>query len=280
MCGSGAAEGAPLSPGLRLGTRALTAGGLSAPHTDDRSQSHVNSHTQKTEKQARGIPHAHFVGLRAWIERAHVSRRAPAHRWSPQRSITVNIGCEETWLTAMPHTVFESARLYGARTAFATTRGFLLDEQPRVLALDSLQALEIPGLGSIGPPETYPELHGRKRRPELARAFNPSIALAPRGLCPRCTYAVTLRVDTLHQCDSASSPYTHGQPRLSGSNWFQGTVVGILDVELRLLGWTWLLNSPTYQIASADYNASTARRAGCVSAGAADGFPPVWAKQV
>ena len=179
-------------------------------------------------------------------------------------------------------TSFESARLYGAREAFATARGFLLDERPRVLALSSLQAPEVPGLVSIGPPEALPlrpNQPDQKRSPEPARAFNPSIALAPHGLCPRCKYAMTLRVDTLHQCDSESSPYNGGPARLANGNWFQGTVVGILDAELRLLGWTWLLNAPAYQIASADQNASTARRAGCLLAGASDGFRMSWAKQ-
>ena len=167
-------------------------------------------------------------------------------------------------------TSFESARLYGAREAFATARGFLLDERPRVLALSSMQAPEVPGLVSIGPPEALPlrpNQPDQKRSPEPARAFNPSIALAPHGLCPRCKYAMTLRVDTLHQCDSESSPYNGGPARLANGNWFQGTVVGILDAELRLLGWTWLLNAPAYQIASADQNASTSRRAGCLLAG-------------
>jgi hypothetical protein len=179
-------------------------------------------------------------------------------------------------------TSFESARLYGAREAFATARGFLLDERPRVLALSSMQAPEVPGLVSIGPPEALPlrpNQPDQKRSPEPARAFNPSIALAPHGLCPRCKYAMTLRVDTLHQCDSESSPYNGGPPRLANGNWFQGTVVGILDAELRLIGWTWLLNAPAYQIASADQNASTARRAGCLLAGASDGFRMSWAKQ-
>ena len=179
-------------------------------------------------------------------------------------------------------TSFESARLYGAREAFTTARGFLLDERPRVLALSSMQALEVPGLVSIGPPEALPLRPfqpDQKRSPEPAKAFNPSIALAPHGLCPRCKYAMTLRVDTLHQCDSESSPYNGGPARLANGNWFQGTVVGILDAELRLLGWTWLLNAPAYQIASADQNASMARRAGCLLAGASDGFRMSWAKQ-
>ena len=179
-------------------------------------------------------------------------------------------------------TSFESARLYGAREAFATARGFLLDERPRVLALSSMQAPEVPGLVSIGPPEALPLRPfqpDQKRSPEPAKAFNPSIALAPHGLCPRCKYAMTLRVDTLHQCDSESSPYNGGPARLANGNWFQGTVVGILDAELRLLGWTWLLNAPAYQIASADQNASMARRAGCLLAGASDGFRMSWAKQ-
>jgi len=189
----------------------------------------------------------------------------------------------ETETHIMPlSTSFESAWLYGAREAFATARGFLLDERPRVLALSSLQAPEVPGLVSIGPPEALPlrpNQPDQKRSPEPARAFNPSIALAPHGLCPRCKYAMTLRVDTLHQCDSESSPYNGGPARLANGNWFQGTVVGILDAELRLLGWTWLLNAPAYQIASADQNASTARRAGCLLAGASDGFRMSWAKQ-
>ena len=187
------------------------------------------------------------------------------------------------YLVTMPlSTSFESARLYGAREAFTTARGFLLDERPRVLALSSLQALEVPGLVSIGPPEALPLRPfqpDQKRSPEPAKAFNPSIALAPHGLCPRCKYAMTLRVDTLHQCDSESSPYNGGQARLANGNWFQGTVVGILDAELRLLGWTWLLNAPAYQIASADQNVSMARRAGCILAGASDGFRMSWAKQ-
>jgi len=176
--------------------------------------------------------------------------------------------------------MWESARLYGARLAFSTSHGFLLDQQPRVLAIGWLQALDIPGIGRIGPPEAFPIMGGRTRSAQPAKAFNPSIARAPRGLCPRCTYAITLRIDTLHQCSTSSSPYTGSSEQLSASTWFQGTVVGILDEQMRLIGWTWLINSPEYQIASADYNESTARRAGCVVAGAADSFQPPWAKQI
>ena len=32
--------------------------------------------------------------------------------------------------------------------------------------------------------------------------FNPSIVPAPRGLCQRCAYVASLRVDSLHQCNN------------------------------------------------------------------------------
>ena len=168
--------------------------------------------------------------------------------------------------------------MYGAPAAFATSRGFLLDQSPQVLMPKSLQPLELHGLGSIGPPVDINNDPHHSRHPEPARAFNPSITQAPLGLCPRCVYAVTLRVDTLHQCSSASSPYNQDD-HLLASSWFHGTAIGILDARLRMLGWTWLLNSPEYQIASSDVNVSEARRAGCAVAGEADAFPPVWAKQ-
>ena len=91
--------------------------------------------------------------------------------------------------------------------------------------------------------------------------------------------AATRAIERAAGAATARSPADGGPPRLANGNWFQGTVVGILDAELRLIGWTWLLNAPAYQIASADQNASTARRAGCLLAGASDGFRMSWAKQ-
>jgi len=175
--------------------------------------------------------------------------------------------------------LWEESRLYGAPSAFASKGGFLLDEPPRVVQLRSSQLLELKGLGGIAPPTDYGKSHSEHSlNAEPAMTFNPSITRAPSGLCPRCTYAVSLRVDTLHQCSTASSPYTSGK-QLTTNSWFQGSAIGILDDQLRMLGWTWLLNSPEYQVASSDVNESVARRAGCTIAGDSDAFPPVWAKQ-
>ena len=175
---------------------------------------------------------------------------------------------------------WEASRLYDAPAAFTSGRGFLLDVRPRVLRLHTVQSLSLDGLGSVGPPQDFASLSGRPSIRLPAKAFNPSIAHAPRDLCPLCAYIISLRVDTLHQCDTESSPYTRtaaGRRVLPDS--FRGTAIGLLDSRLRLLRWTWLMNSPRHQIASSAINSTTARRAGCALPNASDVFEPVWAKQ-
>ena len=53
-------------------------------------------------------------------------------------------------------------------------------------------------------------------------------AIAPRGLCPRCAFAMALRVDALHQCSSASPPYA-AEELLGGQG---GERDGAEDVDL------------------------------------------------
>ena len=108
--------------------------------------------------------------------------------------------------------------------------------------------------------------------------FNPSLAIAPPSLCPRCAYVVAMRVDPLHQCHD-NSPLLHpdpGMPKGVAANaWFKGTAIAVMDRELRVLGWTWLLNAPQHQVSSQ----RTPSR-WFVPVGVADRFPPPWAKSV
>ena len=71
--------------------------------------------------------------------------------------------------------------------------------RPSVIKLDApLTVIDVrPNVS--GPPEL-----GLPAAPRVLHTFNPSIAPAPSGLCPRCMYVVSLRADALHQCDSSS----------------------------------------------------------------------------
>ena len=183
---------------------------------------------------------------------------------------------------------YEASRMYGARATFKEEyrHGFLLRKKPRVLATSTSIPLRLPGLSDIGPPPAMPTKKSKAKRP--VRLFNPSLARAPAGLCPKCTWAISLRVDQLHQCSSETSPYTAGQALLGSVDWFQATAIAILDAELKLLGWTWMVNAPSYQIAAASADLATLNQTGCLGIGGGgpglpsgtDGFmPPPFAKQ-
>ena len=179
---------------------------------------------------------------------------------------------------------YDASRLFGAREAFESGDGFLFNTQPRILTLAAPPIrLELPGLVDFEPPDAMPERFpgqkkSRKKRP--LRAFNPSIAHAPAGLCPRCKWAVSLRIDQLHQCDG-QSPFQSAGEELHMTEWFQGTAIAIFDARLNLLGWTWMLNAPSYQIAVNGVDDATLRATGCASVGnSTDNFmPPPFAKQ-
>jgi hypothetical protein len=181
------------------------------------------------------------------------------------------------------HVHYERSRLYDAPLAFTHGEGFLLNARPQVLDLSSPPlSLALPGLKAVGPPALMREKaitpSQRDTPPTPVRVFNPSIAAAPTGLCPRCAFVVSLRAETLHQCSTSTSPFASSN-RLDSTDWFRGTAIAVLDDQLQLLGWTWFLNSPSYQIAPLTTPVEAARRAGCVPVGSADAFDPPWTKQ-
>ena len=181
---------------------------------------------------------------------------------------------------------YGQARLYNAPRAFASGKGFLFDVRPEVIAFASPQKkLELPGLPDLGPPEDLKDTHGINasafHNSQPLKTFNPSIAAAPHDLCPRCAFVMSMRVDALHQCSTASSPYSEKhRHKLLGTDWFMGTAIAVLDARFDLLGWSWMINSPVYQLARPLDDPATSRIKRCVPTGSADhDFLPSWAKQ-
>ena len=117
-----------------------------------------------------------------------------------------------------------------------------------------------------------------------ARAYNPSIAHAPRGLCPRCAFVATLRIDSMHQCIAGtSSAEANISPRarvrqLAKRQNFRETALAVLDTQLRVLDWTWYLACPEVQVSAADSQWVTDGWA--VPQGVAGPFRPPWIKGV
>ena len=179
---------------------------------------------------------------------------------------------------------YAAERMWGAETAFTSPCfEWLRGMRPAVLQLEGRAHAR--GSNAFGPDlGVHPQsstLHANATSWPV-HFFNPSVVKAPDGVCPRCAYVMSLRADCLHQCD-ASSPYATRKP---GESFFRGTAILLLDSSLRRLGWTWLLNAPTNQVAPlarpelADqlHGASTIRfRA---RRGDADGFAPFHAAPV
>lgn len=143
--------------------------------------------------------------------------------------------------------------------------------RPSVLRLDGeLRTLNIrPNVS--GPPEL-----GQPARQRVLHTFNPSITTAPRGLCLRCAYIVSLRADALHQCDSSSPLWTRetGTPSVVATNaWFKSTVIAALDRNQHVLGWTWLIIASEKQVSASSV---TAHSRWFVVPGASDAFQPPW----
>ena len=100
--------------------------------------------------------------------------------------------------------------------------------------------------------------------------FNPSALVpAPHGLCEACEHVVAVRVDPWHQCSSRTSPYR--QKQRQPINW-RGTAIAVLDAELAVLGWTWLLDRPNAQVADVGDDRVSAQLR--VARGAHGAFPP------
>ena len=182
---------------------------------------------------------------------------------------------------------YDAERMLGAQHAFAPSRRglYLRGLQPHVLALRQLRTLTLHLKPITAPPSRGYTPY--QYRPRVMGGFNPSIAPAPAGLCPRCAYVATVRVEALHQCNRRS-PFLTGEPEWP-RGFFRGTAVAVLDASLsQVLGWTWFIASPEKQITHAEEaaapNASlhllqTSSR-WKVPRGAADGFPPPWNQPV
>ena len=176
-------------------------------------------------------------------------------------------------LAAVPRR-YTADRLLGAARLFAESgrprQAFLRNLKPIVLDAElrslSLEVGRVQGPAALGLPA----------QPRHLGTFNPSIAAAPRGLCPRCAFVVSVRVDALHQCD-ASSPYSRrqpGMPRVLAANaWFKGTAIAVLDQSLQLLTWTWLLSSPALQVSRSPVQVRQGHHA---PLGVAGNFTPPW----
>ena len=171
---------------------------------------------------------------------------------------------------------YSRSRMFGAPAVFAAANisTHLRHQSPVVLALENANAPSLLDLdlGVFGGPPSL----GLPARPREMGIFNPSLATAPAGLCERCAYVAAVRVDPLHQCHERS-PLLHKDPgmpkNIAANAFFKGTAIAVLDADLKVLGWTWLLNAPQHQVSS-----STSRWFAPV--GAADRFPPPWAKAV
>ena len=147
-----------------------------------------------------------------------------------------------------------------------------------VLHLDSVQRLEIGvRLTVAGPAEL-----GVPARERPLHLFNPSLVAAPAGLCARCTFVAAMRADPLHQCDSTSPLQTRevGMPGVVATNaWFKGTVIAVLDDDLKVIAWTWLLIDPAKQIEARLTRQDNGNRSGWfVPTGSADKFAPPWSE--
>ena len=175
--------------------------------------------------------------------------------------------------------VYSSTRMFDAPAVFASANlsSHLRQLQPsliRVSTDDGPPALLDLELGSISGPEKL----GLPARAREMGIFNPSLAKAPPSLCPRCAYVALVRVDPLHQCHDLSPLLKPdpGMPKNTAANaWFKGTALAALDKELRVLGWTWLLNAPQHQVPQQPTPSRW-----FVPVGASDRFPPPWAKAV
>ena len=136
---------------------------------------------------------------------------------------------------------YSGNRMYGARAAFSSPCfRWSRNIPPLVLQLeDSSHAM---GSNSFGHDLAVPwQFSLNRQRSWPVRFFNPSVVTAPKGLCSRCAYVMTLRADCHHQCD-ASSPY---EERNGGRNMrtFRGTVLSVSESRTRA---PWPLKEPCY----------------------------------
>ena len=135
---------------------------------------------------------------------------------------------------------YSSRRLYGAPRAFLDrSRSWLRGVTPVVLHTDDVPRILALNLSFFSSLEKQLATQRRnsgglkRTRASVPRAYNPSIARSPVGLCARCEWVVAVRVDSLHQC--------HRRGAISSG--FLGCAIAVLDEHFSMLGWTWLFNS-------------------------------------
>ena len=107
--------------------------------------------------------------------------------------------------------------------------------------------------------------------------FGPPVDVPGAGLCPRCAYVASLRVEALHQCDRSSPLFRKivtGRRSVPANAFFRGTAIVVLDEGLHVLGYTWLITSHN-QVSD-----KRAHRRWTVATGATDAFPPSWGHAV
>jgi hypothetical protein len=141
--------------------------------------------------------------------------------------------------------------------------------RPEALAPLRVKLGHIEGPASMGVPGNAGHHMGQ---------FNPSIVPAPDGLCPRCVYLVSLRIDPLHQCSRRSPLFTppRGLPKRSPATaWFRNTALAVLDAKFEVITWTWLLAAVHAQI-----NPRWAYKNWTIDFGGSDGFRPPWTGQI
>lgn len=177
--------------------------------------------------------------------------------------------------TPARHRVYEAIKMYGAKAAFASNSSrFLRRAAPIVLATASITPISI-DFGNISGPLAL----GAPAQIRSFGSFNPSLVAAPAGLCPRCAYVASLRVEALHQCDFSSPlfrriPGMPGRRSVASNAFYRGTAIAVLDEDLRVLGYTWLITSHN------QVHDQRAARRWTVATGAADAFPPSWGHAV
>ena len=163
--------------------------------------------------------------------------------------------------------VYDAEKMYGAQQAFAQAdTEFVRREAPIVLDAPSATIpIEFTNISG-------PAVLGEAAQIRFMGSFNPSLIAAPPGLCPRCAYVVSMRVEALHQCD-ATSPLWRSvttAARVSANAYYRGTAIVVLDNELNVLGYTWLITSHN------QIHDQRALKRWTVPVGVSDGFAPSW----
>jgi hypothetical protein len=190
-------------------------------------------------------------------------------------------------------------RLYGAPSAFEHSQWFLMQRKPTVLQVQHQLTLDlgpihvtrldlVPGWEPHENqtwrdwPTACGPAAGKHSFP--IRKYNPSVIPLlgeARAICRNCAYVAALRADMFHQCPGERLKRMKRMKRRPKPDpWrapFHGTIIALLDRELRPLGWTWLISAPDRSLRKPEDVGS--RRWNCsLPLNLSDGFQPSWAE--